>query len=181
MFNTKGEVFKLYIEDENKLSLTSILLILGTDLHPVLGESCVFDLFQTSLMFPKSLKIICNGVVMVVFLLPVQSVPITTKIMTYNPAHGGVYLIQHYVIKFVSSFLWILQFNPSKITPRYNWIIVESGFKHHNPCNGINMVRCSTIHFTIKISYKSYYFHITFVIRSLSGFTDKIKVYWPRS
>jgi hypothetical protein len=35
--------------------------------------------------------------------LPVQSVPIATKVVSSNPVHGGVYsLIQHYVIKFVS-------------------------------------------------------------------------------
>ena len=31
-----------------------------------------------------------------------QSVPITTTVMSSNPVHGEVYLIQHYVIKFVS-------------------------------------------------------------------------------
>jgi hypothetical protein len=30
-----------------------------------------------------------------------QSVPITTKVVSSNPAHGEVYPIQHYVIKFV--------------------------------------------------------------------------------
>jgi hypothetical protein len=34
--------------------------------------------------------------------LPVQSVPITTKVESSNLAHGEVYVIQHYVIKFVS-------------------------------------------------------------------------------
>jgi hypothetical protein len=35
--------------------------------------------------------------------LPVQSVPITTsKVASLNTAHGNVYSIQHYVIKFVS-------------------------------------------------------------------------------
>jgi hypothetical protein len=34
--------------------------------------------------------------------LPLQSVPITTNIVSLNPAHGDVYLIQHYVIKFIS-------------------------------------------------------------------------------
>jgi len=34
--------------------------------------------------------------------LPVQSVPITTKVMSSNPTHGEVYSIQCYVIKFVS-------------------------------------------------------------------------------
>ena len=31
----------------------------------------------------------------------VQSAPITTKVVSLNPIHGEVYLIQHYVIKFV--------------------------------------------------------------------------------
>ena len=49
-----------------------------------------------------------------------QSVPLTTKIVSLNPVqlHGEVYLIQHYVIKFVSalrqvsSFLRGLRFPP---------------------------------------------------------------------
>jgi hypothetical protein len=35
-------------------------------------------------------------------MVPVQLVPITTKIVSSNRAHGEVYSIQHYVIKFVS-------------------------------------------------------------------------------
>jgi hypothetical protein len=34
--------------------------------------------------------------------IPVQSMPITTKVERSNPVHGEVYLIQQYVIKFVS-------------------------------------------------------------------------------
>ena len=34
--------------------------------------------------------------------LPMQSVPITINVVSSNPAHGEVYSIQHYVIKFVS-------------------------------------------------------------------------------
>ena len=47
-----------------------------------------------------------------------QSVSITTKVVNSNPTHGEVYLIQHYVIKFVSDlrpfshFLWVLRFPP---------------------------------------------------------------------
>jgi len=37
--------------------------------------------------------------------LPVQSVSITTKVVSSNLVHGEVYLIQHYVIKFIS-YLW---------------------------------------------------------------------------
>ena len=49
--------------------------------------------------------------------LPMQSVPITTEVVSLNPAQG-VYSIQHYVIKFVSDlrqvcgFLWVLNFPP---------------------------------------------------------------------
>ena len=34
--------------------------------------------------------------------LSVQSVPITTNVVSSNPVHGQVYSIQHYVVKFVS-------------------------------------------------------------------------------
>ena len=49
-----------------------------------------------------------------------QSVPITTKVMSSNPTNGKVYSIQHYVIMFISDFrqvggfLRVIQF-PSKI------------------------------------------------------------------
>ena len=36
------------------------------------------------------------------FTIPVQSVPITTKVVSSNPVHGEVYSMQHYLIKFVS-------------------------------------------------------------------------------
>jgi hypothetical protein len=50
--------------------------------------------------------------------LPVQSVPIITKVVSLNFVHGEVYSIQHYVIKFVSDlrqaggFLRVLRFPP---------------------------------------------------------------------
>jgi DNA integrity scanning protein DisA with diadenylate cyclase activity len=34
--------------------------------------------------------------------LPMQSVPITTTVVSSNPVHDGVYLIQQYVIKFAN-------------------------------------------------------------------------------
>jgi hypothetical protein len=47
-------------------------------------------------------------VVVIVWLLdlqlPVQSVPITTKVVSSNHVHGEVYSIKHYVIKFVRYF-----------------------------------------------------------------------------
>ena len=47
--------------------------------------------------------------------LHMQTVPITTNVVSSNPAHGEVYSIQHYVIKFVSDFRQIggyLRFPP---------------------------------------------------------------------
>jgi hypothetical protein len=47
-------------------------------------------------------------------LLPMQSVPITTEVVSSNPVHGEMYSTQHYVIKFVSylrqvgGLLWVL-------------------------------------------------------------------------
>jgi hypothetical protein len=59
--------------------------------------------------------------------LPVQSLPITTKVVSLNPVHGEVYSIQHYVKKFVSDlrqvsgFLRVLRFPPQiKLQPRYS-------------------------------------------------------------
>jgi hypothetical protein len=42
--------------------------------------------------------------------LPVQSVPITTNVVSSNPVHGEVYSIQHYVIKFVSDLQQVTDF-----------------------------------------------------------------------
>jgi len=45
---------------------------------------------------------------------------ITINIVNSNPAHGEVYSIQHYVLKFVSDlrqaggFLWVIQFTRQK-------------------------------------------------------------------
>jgi hypothetical protein len=50
--------------------------------------------------------------------LPVQSMLITTKVVSSNSVHGEVYSIQHYVIMFVSDlrqgggFLRVLWFPP---------------------------------------------------------------------
>ena len=50
--------------------------------------------------------------------LPMQSVPNTTILVSWNPAHGEVYMIQNYAIKFVSDLrqvggcFWVLRFPP---------------------------------------------------------------------
>ena len=43
-----------------------------------------------------------GAVVVLKLQLPVQSVHITTQVVSSNPVHGDVYSMQHYVIKFVS-------------------------------------------------------------------------------
>jgi len=61
--------------------------------------------------------------------LPVQSVPITTKVVSSNAFHGEVYSIQHYVIKCVNDLRQVVfsRFSLQNWAPRYNWNIVESG------------------------------------------------------
>ena len=63
-----------------------------------------------------------------------QCMPITTNLVSLNPVHGEVYLIQHYVLKFVSDLRHVSGFlRKLRFPPRYNWNIVESGIKHHKP------------------------------------------------
>ena len=64
--------------------------------------------------------------------LPMQSISITPNVVSSNPAHGEVYSMKHYVIKFVSDFRsmvspLVFRF-PPPIPPRHNWNIV----KHHS-------------------------------------------------
>ena len=71
----------------------------------------------------------------------IQLVPITTKVVSLNPAHGMVYSIQHYVIKFVSDlrqvggFRQVLRFPPPKKSNRHDIteILMKVALKHHNP------------------------------------------------
>ena len=93
----------------------------------------------TSFRFSNHIAIFCIIVWLLDLQLPMQSVHITTKVVSSNPAHGDVYSIQHYVKKSVSDlrqiygFLWVLRFPPPiKLIARYNWNIVESGVKHYN-------------------------------------------------
>ena len=62
-----------------------------------------------------------------------------------------MYSIQHYVIKFVSDMRQVdgfLRFPPPiKLTARYNWIIVESGVKHHNPNQHKTIYACSSVRY----------------------------------
>jgi hypothetical protein len=42
-------------------------------------------------------------------------VPITTKVVNLNPAHGDLYSIQHYVIKVVSDLRQVSGFSPGPL------------------------------------------------------------------
>ena len=63
-----------------------------------------------------------------------QSVPIITKFVSLNPAHGEVYSVCQWFAT-DSGFLQVLRFPPpiKLIAQIYNWNIVESCTKHHNP------------------------------------------------
>jgi hypothetical protein len=77
-----------------------------------------------------------------------QSMPITTNLLSLNPVHDEVYSIDHYVIKSVSDsrqvgdFLRVLLFPPpTNLTATICRNVVESGIKHHKakPNQIINM------------------------------------------
>ena len=74
--------------------------------------------------------------------LPMQSVPITTKVVSSNPFHGEVYSIQHYVIKLISDwrqvggFLWVLL----KLTAMITEILLKVALKHHKPINQLSVI-----------------------------------------
>ena len=55
---------------------------------------------------------------------PMQSVPITTKVVSLNPDHGEEYSIQHYVIKVVSGLRWVGGFLRVLLFPP-QWYITE--------------------------------------------------------
>ena len=76
--------------------------------------------------------------------LPVQSVTITTKVVSLNPVHGKVYSIQHYhdyVIKLVSDLQQVCGFslgNPVSSTNKTDHhditeILLKVAFKHPKP------------------------------------------------
>ena len=87
----------------------------------------------------------------------VQSVPITTEIVSLNPVHGTVYLIQHYVIKFVHGFFYRYLVSSTNKTDhqRYSWNIVESGVKHHKPIPIKHSMVPRGMHFKKKVTNQS--------------------------
>ena len=68
-----------------------------------------------------------------------QSLPITVKVLNLNPSQNEVYLMQIYLIKFyqwLATSQWFSSgtlISSTNWLPWYNWNIVESDIKHHNP------------------------------------------------
>jgi hypothetical protein len=58
--------------------------------------------------------------------------PITTKVVSWNPVHGEVHSIQHYVIMFVSDLRQVSGFL-QVLTTTIQLNIVESVAKDHKP------------------------------------------------
>jgi len=61
-----------------------------------------FVLIIITLLTGVALSILVVTSFIVLSKLPMQSVPITTKVVSSNAAHDKVYYIQHFVIKFAS-------------------------------------------------------------------------------
>ena len=51
--------------------------------------------------------------------LPVQSLSITTSVVSLNPIHGEVYPIKHYVVKFVSDLRQVCGFLTTTTAPTF--------------------------------------------------------------
>ena len=69
-----------------------------------------------------------------------KSVPITTKVVSLNPIDDEVYLIQHYVIKFVSDlwhicgFLQVLRFSSTNKTDSHDTTKTSLEYPHSFIC-----------------------------------------------
>jgi len=80
--------------------------------------------------------------------LPVQSVPITTKVLSLNLTHDEVYSIQHYVIKFVSNFVagqWYSLGTALSSTNKTDChdlteILLKVALNTHNPYNQLGRI-----------------------------------------
>ena len=74
--------------------------------------------------------------------LPIQSVPITKKVVSSKPVQGKVYLIPHYMIKFVSDLWQVGGFSPGTEVASTNKT------DHHNKTEILVKVALNTIKLT---------------------------------
>ena len=127
------DLYKLYYSMLTAVAFSSQLYVIGSLKMTWQTDLIIYrlELLEWHFIFRRLNYIVQNflGDVVVVIIweldlqLPVQSMPITTKVVSLNPVHGEVYSIQHYVIKFVrdlrqdGGFLWVLRFpSPIKLT-----------------------------------------------------------------
>ena len=66
--------------------------------------------YITNLKINKGVSVTCDCSWLLDLQLHVNQVLITTTVVSSNPIHGEVYLIQHYVMRQVGGFLWVLWF-----------------------------------------------------------------------
>ena len=94
--------------------------------------------------------------------LPMQSVPIITDVVSSNPAHGEVYSMQHYVIKFVSDlqqvggFLQVLLFPPpiKLAAPLITEILLKVALRTIKPTDQLKQSnKTNLILFSCKVRY----------------------------
>ena len=82
--------------------------------------------------------------------LRIQSVPITTNVVSSTPAHGEMYSIQHYVIKFVSDLRQVHGFL------RVFWFPPKIKSIHHNITEVLLKVALNTITLTLNSRFASF-------------------------
>jgi hypothetical protein len=99
-------VLFIYVSYTNKICLYQYQMSISLKINRTIGYMCLLYLTIGPSWSYGNLDL----------QLPVQSVPITTKVVSSNPVHGEVYSIQHYVIKYVSD-LW--QVNGFLLVLRY--------------------------------------------------------------
>ena len=105
--------------------------------------------------------------------------------MSLNHAHGGVYSIQLNIIKFVSlrqveGFLLMYSglLHKKNWVPRYNWNIVESGVKHHNPITNTDCLQQVEDYARGHVwNVKTYNFNIQFDILNHFSFFQQINLF----
>ena len=81
----------------------------------------------------STMEAILNIYVGLIVIILMQSVIITTNVVSLNPVHGEVYSIQHYVIKFVSEVQQVVVSSTNKTDRHDTTKILLSGVKYHNP------------------------------------------------
>ena len=91
-------------ESLSKDELEQMLRLVDTNKDGKIDYNGMIEIFNVDYGYSLLLRV--TVMIMIIWQLdlqlPMQSVPSTTNVVSSNPVHGKVYLIQHDVIKFVS-------------------------------------------------------------------------------